>query len=64
MDLEEEKKRIEWLHKRSEDVTRQKHEAGQLKQEIAKLEEELQKTGLLRIVSDCQIELEELSEKR
>ena len=64
MDLEEEKQRIEWLYKRAEEISRYEKEARQLEQEVDQLEGELGRTGSTRTVTDCQRELEDLSDKR
>ncbi|KAI7851925.1 AAA domain-containing protein [Circinella umbellata] len=63
MDLKEEKQRIEWLYKRAEEISRYKKEARQLEQDVVQLESELGRTGSTRTVTDCQRELEDLSDK-
>ncbi|KAG0182787.1 DNA repair protein rad50 [Apophysomyces sp. BC1034] len=63
MKLEKEKKRLEWLLKQSEDVSRQQLEVKQLDDDIDCLEKELGRTGSIRTMTDCQREREDLSDQ-
>ena len=63
MEMEEEKQRVEMLCKRAEEISRHQKDAKELKQEVSRLEIELERTGSTRTVTDCQRELEDLSEQ-
>ncbi|KAI8388332.1 uncharacterized protein BYT42DRAFT_491740 [Radiomyces spectabilis] len=64
MALQSEKQQLESLLKRSEEVSRYQRECKQLEEEIGRLEAELRKTGSTRTVTECQNEIEALSDKR
>lgn len=61
--MENAKQRIEWLLKQAEEVSRRRREAAKLESEISKLEKELQSSGSTRTVTDCQREVEDLSDQ-
>lgn len=61
--MENDKQRIEWLLKQAEEVSRRRREAATLESEISKLEKELQSSGSTRTVTDCQREVEDLSDQ-
>lgn len=54
---------MERLQKRAEEMTRLRKEINQLKHDIQRLEGELLETGSTRTVTDCQRELEVLSDQ-
>ncbi|KAI9320741.1 hypothetical protein BX666DRAFT_1229894 [Dichotomocladium elegans] len=64
IEIENDKKRIDWILKQAEEVARKHREAMSLTREIEKLERDIKDTGSARTVTDCQRELEDLADER